>query len=67
MSKSFIDQDGRNFEPILLVSANAVPPRAAALLLVQYPAGPRSLGNRTLLSEIADLLLEHRDVRGSAL
>jgi len=67
VSKSFIDQDGRSFEPILLVSAIATPPRAAALLLVQYPAGPRSLGSRTLLCEIADLLLDNGDVRGSAL
>jgi tetratricopeptide (TPR) repeat protein len=66
-SKGFVDQEGRCFEPLLLVSELSVPERAAALLLVQYPQGPRTLSSRVLLCEIADLLLEHGDVTGSPL
>ena len=65
LATRFVDQEGRAFEPLLLISEQSQPQRAAALLLVSYPTGPRTLGNRALLAEIADLLLEHADVTGS--
>ena len=67
VAEHYIDHEGRCFEPLLLVSGMAVPQRAAALLLVQYPAGPRILSNRAMLGDIADLLLENGDVTGSVI
>jgi hypothetical protein len=67
VAKHYIDNEGRCFEPLLLVGTHGAPERAAALLLVQYPAGPRVPGSRLLLGEIADLLLNNGDVRGSVI
>jgi tetratricopeptide (TPR) repeat protein len=59
------DHAGRTFEPVWLVGEIDGERRVAAILALQVTAGPRTMPPRSLLSQIARQLLEHRDIRGA--
>jgi hypothetical protein len=63
----YTDAEGRYFEPIFLVAKHDGEQRIAAVLVMQINPGPRTMPDKDLLAEIADVLFEHGDVRGAVL
>jgi tetratricopeptide (TPR) repeat protein len=61
----YTDHEGRHFEPLPLFSFRDPKPKIAALLVFHVPSGPRNAPDKSLISEIADQLLEHGDVGAS--
>jgi tetratricopeptide (TPR) repeat protein len=62
----YTDPTGRAFEPVWLVAADSEGElRIAGVLALQVMTGPRTVPPRSLLSQIARQLLEHRDVHGA--
>jgi hypothetical protein len=57
----FIDQDGRTYEPLPLVAHQNGQAQVAALLVFHLSAGPRTLPDKKLVSEIAEQLIEHAE------
>ena len=64
MRDRFTDNEGRQFEPILLFTSEPGSERAAAVLVVNAKNGQRTVINRELLTHMAEQLLEHGDVTG---
>jgi hypothetical protein len=60
----YIDQDGREIEPIFLVATQKQARRIAGVLALHMAPGPRTLPTRPLLAELANELLEYGDVSG---